>query len=403
LAVNVSSARPSGAKYAAKKSAILAAATRVLNDQGTRGFTLAEVARRMNMHPVSLTYYFRTRELLASECLLTTIARFGQMAEQASLAATARERISAFIAAYFDVRRQVALGEQAPLASFSELRLIDRSADSPVIVAFIAMMKQVRALFPHEAPGQVRAIQARLMMEHLSWTRVWIDRYEPAELTAAGQRLADIFIGGLSARGSTWPQTRPFALGSAPTSEITRERYLVAATELINRLGFDGASVDLIASSLNVTKGSFYHHNAAKEQLLVDCFDRTFTLFRQAQALATGARAWDRLASMTRALVRYQQSGENGRLLRNYAMAALPAKARPLVIARYQELAGRIATLIGEGISDGSIRPVDPLLAAHVVIGLVNASSYLESWVRGVEDLDLSEALARPGLMGVGF
>ena len=36
------------------------------------------------------------------------------------------------------------------------------------------------------------------------------------------------------------------------------------------------SKVEKISEQLNVTKGSFYHHNDAKDELVVECFERTF-------------------------------------------------------------------------------------------------------------------------------
>ena len=44
--------------------------------------------------------------------------------------------------------------------------------------------------------------------------------------------------------------------------------FLKAATRQINEHGYRGASVDRISASLNVTKGAFYHHNEAKDDLV---------------------------------------------------------------------------------------------------------------------------------------
>ena len=48
------------ARYAAKKEAILAAATTILNRQGVKGMTLADVAAEVGLITTSVTYYYRT-------------------------------------------------------------------------------------------------------------------------------------------------------------------------------------------------------------------------------------------------------------------------------------------------------------------------------------------------------
>ena len=77
----------------------------------------------------------------------------------------------------------------------------------------------------------------------------------------------------------------------ARDGEPGREAFLLAATRLINQLGYRGASVQRIASELNVTKGSFYHHLDAKDDLVAACYRRSFDTITAAQQLADAAGA----------------------------------------------------------------------------------------------------------------
>ncbi|MDN8891457.1 helix-turn-helix domain-containing protein, partial [Staphylococcus aureus] len=63
---------------------------------------------------------------------------------------------------------------------------------------------------------------------------------------------------------------------AADQAGAAQQRFLQAATRLINERGYRGASVERIASELNVTKGSFYHHLEAKDDLVLACFRRSF-------------------------------------------------------------------------------------------------------------------------------
>ena len=95
----------------------------------------------------------------------------------------------------------------------------------------------------------------------------------------------DVFAGGIAGPGERWA---PAAAGrsSHPEAEPGRAAFLLAATRLINELGYRGASVQRIASELNVTKGSFYHHLDAKDDLVIACYRRSFDTIADAQRLA---------------------------------------------------------------------------------------------------------------------
>ena len=70
--------------------------------------------------------------------------------------------------------------------------------------------------------------------------------------------------------------------------------------------------------------------------------------------------------------MRFQRS-ENGPLLRYSALAATPTATRPALMMGYDRLAQRTSGVIVDGIVDGSIRPVDPTIAALFINGMVNA------------------------------
>src|ERR1700678_2178789 len=72
----VQSPPESTSRYANRKDAILETAMAVLDEHGAGGFSLAAVAKRMGLHPVSLTYYFKRRDDLLTACWLSSVERY---------------------------------------------------------------------------------------------------------------------------------------------------------------------------------------------------------------------------------------------------------------------------------------------------------------------------------------
>ncbi len=398
---------PAPTRYSARREEILAAAAEVLNNQGSRGFTFALVAHRLGLHPVSLTYYFKRRRDLLAAVLLATIDRVEALIAEAEDAEGPQARLTRLIASHIDVQRRVRLGQVPALADFSEIRLVPQPNATLLWGAYRRMFDRLAALFTSpDMPwmtGQRRGLVARLLIEQLGWTTAWLDLYELRDYGRAAERLADVLIGGLARPGHAWPPLQPAELSVpvAPSAEPSRERFLIAATELINEQGYHGASVDKISARLNVTKGSFYYHNTDKDDLIVACFERTLDILREGQACARAGDGWTRLAASATALALYQANASHGRMLRAYAFAALPPELRQSMGARFQEATTRFAAMIGDGAIDGSIRPVDPLIAAQTVMAMVNSSSYLRPWLSG-DDADAVERLyVRPSLMGL--
>ena len=150
-------------------------------------------------------------------------------------------------------------------------------------------------------------------------------------------------------------------------------------TFLVNEQGYHGASVDKVSARLKLAKGAFYHHNDNKQDLISACFERTFSVVRQALGLAeNGAGSgWDRACAAARILVRYQLS-KNGSLLRSSATRALPDQVhRDSVRKTMARLTEHMDCVVVDGVMDGSTRPLDPVIAALVAIGVINASAQL--------------------------
>ena len=395
------------ARYAARRDAILSAACKVFIDQGVSGFTLAAVAKGMDLHPVSLTYYFKRKEDLAAECMRLTLSRFNDMLAQAEREETPQERLRVFVRAYFDTRRRIVLGEAPRLLPFGEITQIGTPGDEELVEAYRALRQRLaRLLRPADAPwltGPRRYMLAHLIIDQLCWSDTWIAGYEIADFDRVAERIADAMINGLAAPGQTWPDRPLLTLGAPPAQndEVTRERFLIAATEIINREGYRGASVDKISAFLNVTKGSFYHHNADKDELAQACFERTFDLIDEAKTRGYAeANGWRRLWLISASLTAHQTSGERGRMLRHFALSAMPGDLRREIRGRFQQIANSFAGLISDGIADGTLRPVDPQLSAHLVMAMFNSVLLLEHWGEEATVETVMAAYVRPALLG---
>jgi AcrR family transcriptional regulator len=395
------------ARYARKKEAILAAATAILNRQGVRGMTLADVAAKVGLITTSITYYYRKKDDLAAACFLRGLERFDAMISQAAAEPDPSARLKTFLDLYLDLNRRVRLGEATPLTSFTEIKALKEPLRTSVSNAFNDLFRRVRGFF--ESPDfehlekRQRNARTHLLLEQVFWAGTWLRRYDLDDYDRVGDKIFDILAGGLAAPGQAWvPSALPDPTPRSPDGLEWRETFLVAATRLINQRGYRGASVEDISAALNVTKGSFYHHHEDKDALVVECFQRTFAVTRksQADARAQQGSSWTQLVSATATLVSYQLS-DHGPLLRASSMGALPTEIRHDMAEGYGRGSERFAAMISDGIADGSIRPVDPLIAAHMINSMLNAAASLGAWVPGVERDEAAALFARPLLKGV--
>lgn len=189
------------ARYAAKREAIMAAAVDVFHESGVSGFTLAAVAKRMDLHPVSLTYYFKRKEELAAAVLFDTIDRWEEMLDLAEAEATPQARLTRFVGAYFETRRQIALGEALRLTPFSEIKLIEGEQQEPLIEAFNTLYVRVGRLLKSDDMPWIdaprRQVLARLVVNVLGWADTWIGDYAPDDYGRMAARITEAMIGGL--------------------------------------------------------------------------------------------------------------------------------------------------------------------------------------------------------------
>ena len=394
-------------RYARKKEAILAAATAILNRQGVRGMTLADVAAKVGLITTSVTYYYRKKDDLAAACFMRGLERFDAMIGQAADQPDPPARLRKFIELYLDLNRRVRLGEATPLISFTEIKALKEPMRASVTAAFNDLFRRVRGFF--EGPDfdalekRDRNARTHLLLEQVFWSGTWLRRYDLDDYDRVRDKIFDILVGGLAAPGQAWaPAPLPDPTPGGGEELESRETFLVAATRLINQRGYRGASVEDISAALNVTKGSFYHHHEDKDALVVECFQRTFAVTRKSQvdARALAQTSWGQLSSATAALVAYQLS-DHGPLLRASSLGALPSEIRHEMTEGYDLGSRRFAAMISDGIADGSVRPVDAIIAAHMINSMLNAAASLGTWLPGVERDEAAQLFARPLLMGV--
>ena len=396
-------------RYERKREAILEAAAALFNARGLGRATLGEVAQAVGLTTASVTYYYRKKEDLAAACLRRAIAALEAQVTAAEAEPLAPpERLRRILELHFAHLAAMAEGRAPVEMNFWDLRALSGPHAEPTLAAFVALFRRFRTLFGDPAgPRFSRAEQnarAHLVFSQLTRCKGWADRYEPEDYGRAAQRMADVLTQGMAGPGRTWAPA-PLAVDPpAPLDprEVSREAFLRAATEMVNDHGYRGASVDRISARLNVTKGSFYHHNETKDDLVGACFAHTFEIIRRAHRTAVEAApdGWTRVMALSAALVT-RQFGEHGPLLRLTALSATVEAMRPGLIAELDRLTEKTAGLIADGIADGSIRPVDPEIAAQMVTSLVNAAAHLSRWSPMATEANAAELFVRPLMTGV--
>jgi AcrR family transcriptional regulator len=390
-------------KFEAKRNVIVRSAVEQINRRGVRGMTLGSVAADLGLVPTAVIYYFKSKEDLATEVFSRGIARFEAMIAAAADAGPPAARVTAFVQAYFADKRHVACGEADPLVVFNDVRALNAG---PVNEAYVEMFRHARALLEGKEtlPRLHRNARAHLLLSQMFWIIAWLHRVDVDDYERTAERMARILNGGLVAKGAAWPTPSTIVLTTPeePGGALSTEMFLRAATQLINEEGYHGASVDRISARLNVSKGAFYHHNETKDELVTACFQRTFDITWRAirAAEAVGGTGLDMLVAVASALIEHQMGGQ-APLLRTSALTTVPEAIHDQLIHDLDRITWRFASIVSDGIADGSIAPVDVNQAAEMITGAINAAAELHHWAPGLTPQTVVDHYVRPLFMGL--
>ncbi|CAN5332890.1 TetR/AcrR family transcriptional regulator [soil metagenome] len=396
-----------GERYERRRLTIIAAATGLLNVHGAVGMRLADVAAKLGLTTTSVTYYYKRKEDLVVACFEAGLAFYEGVTREASLAPTPTDRVRRFFELHVAAVTRVRAGQQAPIPIFSDLLSLKEPQHTRMMDAFLRMQDNVAGLLVAPETAWIcpvaRRARAALMLEQVFWMAGWQLRYSIDDFPRVRDRMVDILLNGLAGPGRTWvPRTLRDGAASASVDQSGQEMFLGVATRLINERGYRGASVNQIAAELNLTKGSFYHHHEAKDDLVVSCFKRSFAVMRAVQRRARDLDAdhWVRLSSAAAALAEHQLSPA-GPLLRTSALSALPPEIRVEMVRRLRRVSDHFAGVISDGIAEGCIRAVDPFIASQMLAASLNVASDLPGLSPGVDPSNVADLYARPLLMGL--
>lgn len=376
---------PASPRFRRQRERILDAATILLNRSGVRGMTFVEVAQALDLTTTSVTYYFRYKEQLAAAVFEDSLARLEAMVADAARAATPEARVERYVQLHFDSHAAFLRGRGRPLAILSEIRALDEAARLPLLAHYQRIFRGVRGFFDggqDEARKRVLTARAQMLNEALFWSVMWLGQYAIGDFGTVRRRLCDILRDGIAAPGAGWDPTVFDPDGGADeVGPAGRTAFLRVATRLINDIGYRGASIERIAAELNVTKGSFYHHVDAKDDLVLACHRDSYSRMLRIFEIARGAglSGWPRLAAGIASSLDVQ-FGAAYPLLRTTALQAMPGPVRDHAIVLAQRTALRLSGLVVEGMAQGGIRPIDPLIASQLILSTINSAYDIRTW-----------------------
>lgn len=156
--------------------------------------------------------------------------------------------------------------------------------------------------------------------------------------------------------------------------EETRSNILAAAAAGFAEQGYDATGVAEICRRAEVSKGAFYYHFSSKQDLFLELLERWLTVLDdQLQEVRTEeASIPEELLDMAGTIRQVFQVAEEQLpiFLEFWTKAAHDPAIWEATIAPYRRYRAFFANMIGSGVTEGTLRPVDPDTAARVIVSL---------------------------------
>jgi AcrR family transcriptional regulator len=152
-----------------------------------------------------------------------------------------------------------------------------------------------------------------------------------------------------------------------------REAILQTAAQLFLEKSYGRTLMNDVADRLNITKPALYHYFSNKEELLLECYRWGTGLIEDKlnQIAAQNGTGLEKVEAFVYAYANLM-TVNFGRCVMRLDESDLSPKARAEVRGYKQKIDLRLRSFIQEGISDGSITPCDPKMAAFSTAGAVN-------------------------------
>jgi len=155
-------------------------------------------------------------------------------------------------------------------------------------------------------------------------------------------------------------------------AEETRSRIMSAAAEHFSTRGYNAASVDDICREARVSKGAFYHHFPSKQAIFLALLQEWLKGLEPALEGVRQETVPDTFIRMTGMLPMILTSAQD-RLpifLEYWLQASRDQAVWQATIAPYRHFQDLFAQLVLQGISEGSLKAVNPQATAQVIVSM---------------------------------
>ncbi|MBN2216776.1 MAG: TetR/AcrR family transcriptional regulator [Pirellulales bacterium] len=159
-------------------------------------------------------------------------------------------------------------------------------------------------------------------------------------------------------------------------NSLMRDSVYAAAVEILTNQGVDGLTMDRVAETAGVAKGSLYNYFASKRDLINFIYGKTMepTTLIFDEAMANHGSASEKLEGILRRWFEYfaTNRGIFDFLFKNSRISDVAEEYKQS--CRTKGIAD-LTVIFEQGIAEGTFRPVNALRAAEVLLGAVIVST----------------------------
>ena len=402
-------------KHSDRRQLLLDAAASQINAVGADNIDLAEIAEKIGFTRNALYYYVQDRDDIALLCFDQSSKALASDLEGAAMPDTSpEEQIREFVRINLDPERKplAVLSERYFLTSDKRDRITNEIHD--------VILRLVEIFRTGSEAGQFRCIDpfiaANCLLGMLNWVQLaprWLgepstDEYRLRLTDAVLQLLFNGFGGPAAEMPFSLPEYQNFSskpYNAFDRQEATRAKQsqlVSTASQLFNRFGIDGTSINDIATGVGATKGAIYHYFQDKNEIVIACYERAFSIYRHFIEYADthGVTGFQK-AMLVHQLNCQAQASREAPLMLQSGLDALPDQIRAEFVAKSRSIWFDVQKFVSGGLSDESCRESDLKALTEVAVGTFAWLAKAEVQIDGYSPLQLANIIG--DIVGTGI
>lgn len=158
-----------------------------------------------------------------------------------------------------------------------------------------------------------------------------------------------------------------------------KEQFILSAIKIMNRKGYNGATMEEIAAELLMTKGALYYYFKNKEDLIYQCHELVLTkAIEELQAHLEEPVSYEtRLRNMIKTHIAYAiKEKETFNMILKPDETFSSEQLKPILLKR-QEYAHQFDTVIKEGMKANEFTITELKIARMILLGSMN---WIQQW-----------------------